>query len=115
MEIGRGMRPFEKIHEVVMFKAFIERGLAIPVCDFLHGLLLHWGIQLHHLTPNSILHLSIFVHLCEAFLGIHPHFDLFKRPFTLNPYPDNATVARVGGVDHQLRPEVVDSYIQYEP
>ena len=35
------------------------------------------GVQVHHLTPNSIFHISIFVHLCEAFLGIEPHFDLF--------------------------------------
>ena len=71
-------RPYERVTELVMFKAFVERGLAIPVCDFLQGLLFHWGIQLHHLTPNSILHLSIFVHLYEAFLRIYPHFDLFK-------------------------------------
>ena len=71
-------RPYERATELVMFKAFLERGLAIPVCDFLQGLLFHWGIQLHHLTPNSILHLSIFVHLYEAFLRIYPHFDLFK-------------------------------------
>jgi len=96
------VRPFEKIHEVVLFKAFIERGLAIPFCYFLHGLLFHWDVQLHHLNPNSILHLSIFVHLCEAFLGIHPHFDLFKRLFTLNPDPNNAAIARVGGADLQL-------------
>ena len=35
------------------------------------------GVQVHHLTPNLIIHISIFVHLCEAFLGIEPHFDLF--------------------------------------
>ena len=63
-------RPFERVAETVLFKAFVERGLAIPVYDFLRGLLFHWGIQLHHLTPDSILHITIFVHLCEAFLGI---------------------------------------------
>jgi len=74
-------RPYERTSDIVMFKSFIEQGLAIPVCDFLQGMLFHWGIELHHLTPNSILHLSNFVHLCEAFLGIHPYFDLFKRLF----------------------------------
>ena len=28
-------RPFEKTSEVVLFKAFVERGLAILICDFL--------------------------------------------------------------------------------
>ena len=31
---GHG-KPFEKTSEIVLFKAFVERGLAIPVCDFL--------------------------------------------------------------------------------
>ena len=74
-------RPFEKTSAIVLFKAFVERGLAVPVCDFLRGLLFVWGIQLHHLTPDSIMHIAIFVQLCDAFLGIHPHFDLFKSLF----------------------------------
>ena len=57
---GHG-RPFEKTSEIVLFKAFVERGLAIPACDFLWGLLFFWGIHLHHLTPDSILHIAIFV------------------------------------------------------
>jgi len=90
------MRPFERVAELVMFKAFVERGLVIPVYDFLRGLLFYWGIQLHHLTPDSILHIAIFVHLCEAFLGIYPHFDLFKSLFFLNPWPNFRNVATVG-------------------
>ena len=35
---GHG-RPFEKTSEIVLFKAFVKRGLAIPACDFLRGLL----------------------------------------------------------------------------
>ena len=92
---GHG-RQFEKTSEIVLFKAFVERGLAIPACDFLWGLLFFWGIQLNHLTPDSILHIAIFVQLCEAFLGIHPHFDLFKSLFSLNLYPNHRNIARVG-------------------
>jgi len=98
-----------------MFKAFVERGLVIPVCDFLQGLLFFWGIQLHHLTPTSILHISIFVHLCEAFLGIYPHFDLFKTLFFLNPYPKFSNVAMVGGANLELRSEMAGRYIPYTP
>ena len=108
-------RPFEKVAEVVMFKAFVERGLAIPVCDFLRGLLFFWGVQLHHLTPDSILHIAIFVHLCEAFLGIYPHFDLFKSLFFLNPHPNFRNVATVGGANLELRPDMVGRYIPYTP
>jgi hypothetical protein len=39
--------------------------------EFLRGLLSVYGVQLHHLTPNSILHIACFITLCEAFLGIN--------------------------------------------
>ena len=95
MAEGHG-RPYEKTFEIVLFKAFVERGLAISACNFLRGLLFFKGVQLHHLTPDSVLHIAIFVQLCEAFLGIHPHFDLFKSLFSLNPYPNLRNIARVG-------------------
>ena len=106
-------RPFEKTSEIVLFKAFVEHGLAIPTCDFLRGLLIFWGIQLHHLTPDSILHMAIFVHLCETFLRIHPHFDLFKSLFSLNPFPNPRNIARVGGVDLQFHSSIAEKYILY--
>ena len=109
---GHG-RPFEKTSEIVLFKAFVERSLAIPACDFLRCLLFFWGIQLHHLTPNSILHIAIFVQLCEAFLGIYPHFDLFKSLFSLNPCPNLRSIARVGGADLQFRSGMAEKYIPY--
>jgi hypothetical protein len=31
-----------------------------------------------YLNPNSICHIAIFIHFCEAFLGIEPHWDLFR-------------------------------------
>jgi hypothetical protein len=30
-------------------------------------------VQLHQLTPNSILYIACFITLCEFFLGIGPH------------------------------------------
>ncbi|KAM0857498.1 hypothetical protein ACQ4PT_048462 [Festuca glaucescens] len=67
----------------VTFVDFLVRGLAVPVHEFLRGLLFIYGIQLHQLTPNSLLHISIFITLCECFLGIHPHWGLWKRIFYL--------------------------------
>ena len=108
-------RPYEKGAEIILFKSFVECGLAVPACDFLRGLLFFWGIQLHHLSHNSILHISIIVHLCEAFLGVYPHFNLFKSLFQLVPFPNLKNVARLGGADLQLRPESVGKYIPYTP
>jgi hypothetical protein len=67
----------------VMFLSFLLRGLSFPAHEFLHGLLFVYGVQLHHLTSNSILHIACFVTLCESFLGIEPHFLLWKYLFRL--------------------------------
>jgi hypothetical protein len=42
----------------VMFLAFLLRGLSFPIHEFLRGLLFVYGVQLHQLTPNLILHTS---------------------------------------------------------
>ena len=90
--------PMEGTLETVMFRDFVECVLALPVSEFLYALLQFWRIQLHHLTPQSILHLSIFTHFCEAFLGILPHFHLFQHFVILVPIPNATKPAVVGGV-----------------
>ena len=107
--------PFEGTLETVVFRDFVERGLALPVSEFFHALLQFWRIQLHHLTPQSILHLSIFTHFCEAFLGILPHFHLFQHFFTLVPVPNATKPAVVCGCELVLRPETPDDYLAYDP
>jgi hypothetical protein len=69
--------PLDNVDEIVLFLHFVKRGLDLATSDFLGGLLYFYGIQLHHLNPNSIAHVAIFFHLCEAFLGIERHFALF--------------------------------------
>jgi hypothetical protein len=60
----------------VMFLTFLLRALSFPAHEFLCGLLFVYGVQLHQLTPNSILHIACFITLCESFLGIKPHWTL---------------------------------------
>ena len=72
------------------------------------------GVQVHHLTPNSILYISTFVHLCEAFLGIAPHFDLFQYFFHLKPRPNDSKVDVVGGAGLQFHQGKKPKYILYE-
>ena len=77
-------------------KPLLSVALPFPLATFCGVFFFFWGIQLHHLTPDSILHIAIFVQLCEAFFGIYPHFDLFKSLFSLNPCPNLRSIARVG-------------------
>jgi hypothetical protein len=67
----------------VMFLAFLLRGLSLPAHEFLRRLLFVYGVQLYHLTPNSILHIACFITFCESFLGIDPHWILWKFLFRL--------------------------------
>ena len=106
--------PREEGNEFVVFLPYVLRGLSFLVFDFFRGLLHHWGVQVHHLTPNSILHISIFVHLCEAFLGIEPHFDLFQYFFHLKPHPNESKIDVVGGAGLQFRQGKKPKYIPYE-
>jgi preprotein translocase subunit Sec61beta len=68
--------PTEDTHESVVYVPFLICGLVLPVSPFFLGLLDFYDLNLTHLNPNSILQVAIFVHLCEAFLGILPHFGL---------------------------------------
>jgi hypothetical protein len=67
----------------VIFLAFLLRGLSFPPHPFLRGLLFAYGIQLHALNPNTILHIACFVILCECFLGIDPHWALWRQIFVI--------------------------------
>ena len=63
--------------KVVSFLAFYERGLGYPMHGFLRGLLNEWGLELQHLNPTGVLHVTGFVTVCKAFLRMEPHMDFF--------------------------------------
>jgi hypothetical protein len=73
--------PTPNTNEIVVFSSFFQRGFGLSVCDFFRGLIDHYQIELVHLNPNFVLQIVVFVHLCEAFLGIPPNFFLFKNYF----------------------------------
>ncbi|KAE8808021.1 retrotransposon ty3-gypsy subclass [Hordeum vulgare] len=67
--------------EVVVFNEHFYRGFGLPAISFFSEWLHFFVLQPHHLAPNAILHLSAFVVLCEGFLGIEPHHDLWRSLF----------------------------------
>jgi hypothetical protein len=69
--------------EIVVFKDFFKRGFEVPVHPLLQGLCLYYEIGICNLHPNSILLVSTFIHLCEAFGAFLTHFDLFRYLFYL--------------------------------
>jgi hypothetical protein len=70
--------PMEKNpDEIPMFARFVERGLALPASDFFKGLLKYYDIEYLNLNPNGIVHVSVFIHFYEAFVGIKPNRSCF--------------------------------------
>ena len=93
--------PMPNTDEVVVFEDYLWRGLGFPVHPFLRDLLEFWSISLCNLHPNTILHISIFIHLCESFLGVLPHFNLFKHLFWLKKKGGGGSKV-VGGIYLQV-------------
>jgi hypothetical protein len=106
--------PMENVDKIVTFYYFAERGLALPSCSFFRGLLYYYGLEIHHLNPNSICHIAIFINFCEAFLGIEPDWDRFRFLFRIKPQPTSKNPSVVGGDDIQLRQQAGDRYLSYK-
>jgi hypothetical protein len=66
---------------VVACTVFYEGGFGEPSHQFLCSLLHFYGLELHHLTPSGILCMAAFVTLCEVYMGIEPHFNMWNYFF----------------------------------
>jgi hypothetical protein len=73
--------------------------------NFFVGLCFFYGVQLHQLTQNSLLHIACFITLCEAFLGIDPHWILWKYLFRLCPSGSKGEILELGGAIVSVRSE----------
>ncbi|KAK1604071.1 hypothetical protein QYE76_027744 [Lolium multiflorum] len=103
---GAISRPNPPAGFTVVFLSFLYRGLSLPAHEFLLRLLRTYEIQLWQLTPNSILHVVVFITLCGAFLGIEPHFGLWKKIFYVKRYSSSNGSFVIGGVGFVARSEV---------
>ena len=102
--------PTPNTDEAVVFEDYFWRGLGFPVHPFLRNLLELWGISLCNLHPNTVLHIAIFINFCEAYLGILPHFNLFRHLFCLKKRGGPGSKV-VGGVYLQLRDGMANEYL----
>ena len=69
--------PTPELGENVVFMSHFLRGLGFPMDPFMRGLMFYYGLEFHDLAPESILHISSFIVVCEAFLCVTPHFGLW--------------------------------------
>jgi hypothetical protein len=106
--------PMEKSEdEIPMFARFAEHGLTLPASDVFKGLMGYYGVEYLNLNPNGIFHTAIFVHFCEAFLGIKPHWILFRKFFWVKPQSSASNPRVVGGAGIQIREDAAEQYLSY--
>jgi hypothetical protein len=100
--------------EIPMFARFVERGLALSASDFFKGLLKYYGIEYLNLNPNMIFHVSVFIHFYEAFMGIKPHWVLFRKFFRLKPQSSANDARVVEGAGIQMHEDAAEQYLSYK-
>ena len=79
------MEPRLKENEAISFVPFHLLSFGLLAHPLLRWLFYYYGLCLHDLTPEGILHLSIFIMLCEGFLGIPTPYDLWQFLFWVVP------------------------------
>jgi hypothetical protein len=84
---------------VVTYAKFNEWGFSVPSHWFLHSLLQFYVLELHHLAPSGVLHIAAFLTLCEAYMGIEPHFALWNHFFRSRLLQGSDEEAAVLGYD----------------
>ena len=57
----------------------------------------YYGLDFHDLAPDSFLHISSFIIVCEAFLCIVPHFGLWLKTFNVTSKMINGKHAECEG------------------
>lgn len=103
---GDEIVPEPRDGERVVYVDHIKRGFSLPLHAFVRGLLYVYGLQVHDLLLNSMMQITCFMVLYECFLGVHPHWALWKRLFYMKSNTANGIVHHVGGFNIQSRPNI---------
>jgi hypothetical protein len=112
-----GATPSPPLGYVVSFVSFHERGFGVPASRFMRAILHVYRVELHNLSPNSISQAAIFAAVCEGYLGIAPHWDLWTHLFSTELFASSTGERRVrmavraGGCIPQLRQARALQYI----
>jgi len=80
-----------------------ERGFGVPASRLIRALCHHYRVKLHNFAPNAISQVAVFVAVCEGYLGIPVHWDLWRHLFRGELYTESVLAGvrwhvRVGGL-----------------
>ena len=93
------------------FTLFFYCGLCPPFSEFFCDIMNTYGFHLLDFTPNAVLTMAIFAHLCENFVGVNPSTALFRHFFI--PRAERGEPLS-GGVAWISRTGKKDSYLKGE-
>jgi len=74
---------------VVSLVRLHERGFSVPTGRFVRALCHHYKVELHNFSPNSISQAVVFVAVCEGYLGVEAHWELWKHLFRGELYTEH--------------------------
>ena len=102
------MEPKPPIGYVVSLARLHERGFGVPAIQFLCALCRHYEVELHNFAPNAISQAAVFVAVCEGYLGVKVHWDLWMHLFWGELHTDSVSaevrrLVRTGGLTLRLR------------
>jgi hypothetical protein len=92
-----------------VFFAVYALARLVPLLSSFLTLLEYYGLQLQHLSPNSIALVAIFIHLCEMYVGVQPSVRLFRCFFMLKVVSQRPPL--IGGYYFQRRTQGHAHYI----
>jgi hypothetical protein len=95
---------------VVSFVAFHERGFSVPAGRFIRGVLFAYGLQLQHLNPNNIQQMAAFEAMCEGYLDIGAHWNLFQYFFRFTCLRDGSRAVMIGCANLRAKQGRGDDY-----
>ena len=74
---------------VVSLAQLHGRGLGIPAGRFVRALCHHYKVELHNFSPNSVSRAAVFVAVCEGYLEVEAHWELWKHLFRGELYTEH--------------------------
>jgi hypothetical protein len=83
---GNELEPAPPTGYVVSFTSFHEWGFRVPTSHFMWALPHYYVVELHNFNQNSIAQAAIFTAVCEGYLGIKPHWDLWLHLFKVEAF-----------------------------
>jgi hypothetical protein len=99
---GEGEVPHPRDDEMVVLTSFCECSFGLPLHPFVRGILYYYQTKIQNLQLNIILHITCFIMLCEAFMGIDPYWKLWQYFFTTRVTPGHGDQLYVGSINIQL-------------